>query len=143
MKTVRWLIVLLAIGSSLVGCGPRSTPTPTIEPTSTPTVVELFEAELHDAADSAHIVPRQGLNPASAYEKFCTPQGNVQISYDVQQTDSLVSPYLGTGSLSWAGDNAILAEVELTYAFQDGRWALKDSKTVSPPYCEISGSWSE
>lgn len=72
---------------------------------------------------------------------------SVVTSFDVKQTDSLVSPYLGTISYEVAYTLTIPSKSEAkpasakcreAYAYQDGQWVLKSQELVVIPELDAS-----
>ena len=66
----------------------------------------------------------------------------VECSYDVQKTDSLVSPYIGSVNYTEDMGKGAVAKYKITLAFHDGAWALK---TVRRQFVWDGGSssWRE
>ncbi|MGD0088894.1 MAG: hypothetical protein ABSE73_03145 [Planctomycetota bacterium] len=62
---------------------------------------------------------------------YSLPITTSDISYDVEKTNSLVSPYSGTILLKCSLRNAKCYEYTLTYAYQDGVWVWKASKGIT------------
>jgi hypothetical protein len=62
-------------------------------------------------------------------------------SYDIQKTDSIVSPYLGLVKyrLNWYANEKLFTDIyiEATYAYQDGKWIFKDAARKSDTVPEI------
>ncbi|WP_206044124.1 hypothetical protein [Geitlerinema sp. P-1104] len=56
-------------------------------------------------------------------------------SYDIQQTNSIVSPFLGIAEydIRWYANNEYVTDmvVKAQYAYQDGEWTLKEALRVN------------
>ncbi len=66
----------------------------------------------------------------------------VECTYDVQKTDSLVSPYIGYVNYTEDMGKGAMAKYKITLAFQDGAWVLQ---TVQRQFVWAGGSssWKE
>jgi hypothetical protein len=114
------IAIALLLASLLAGCGSTATPTPP------PTPVELFQQLI------AGLSPSFG--PGLAVGGFCEEIVVKDVSYDVQTTTSLVTPYIGvaTFQMDSAQEHGTAGykyetTLSLTYAFQDGAWVYKDA----------------
>jgi len=114
-------------------------------PTATATLLESFEVLV---AANSHFTfsPAPGSKPF--YVKACAAIQLIDVSYDVETTNSLVSPYLGTVVYTVqdrpgaAGQyTSIITDI---YALQSEGWVLKEthgaSSLVGSGHCILSKS---
>ena len=138
MKRVMMVLVLSAL---LAACA-----APAVEPTATPTATPLESFEALVAANS-HFRFSTPPGNSAFYIQACADSQVIEISYNVETTDSLVSPYLGTivytvqARLTNGQAGYFTFSITEIYAFQSEAWTLKDSQ-FSPHYifghCTIS-----
>lgn len=118
--------VTMGLMLTLSGCKP------------TPDPVELLKA-------MAEKLSTYKTTPAEI-EKTHSSCGFSRVAYDVQKTESLVSPYAGviTGWFSCTGGKPVIdTEFKVTLVFQDEQWVLKDISYGTQFVDNTMHEWSE
>lgn len=129
------LVLLLFMATACGGSSPTATDTDSVsEPVSEqnandPAVVkEKFETRIKE--DLEKITPKlQEEQLQGDYTYHAEAIGTY--SYDIQQTDSIVSPFSGIAEydIRWYANNEHVSDmtVQAQYAYQDGDWVLKEA----------------
>jgi hypothetical protein len=156
MLTVKYLFsrallpLLLLLACLPVSAGP--TPAPRAPAPSAAPDVKALTASLYRAAGDWIGAYRVGyaketithFEQDDTYMRFAA--GKVTVSHDIQRTQSLVTPYLGTVVIEvrtkWTDKTQTEEEArtapyrefylprrDLTYAYQNGKWVYKDEET--------------
>jgi hypothetical protein len=132
------MTMVLVLSLLLAGCA-----APAAEATPLPTATPLERFEILVAANSHFTFSPAPGNNKPPYIKTCADIHLVDVSYDVETTDSLVSPYLGTivytvqRDLTQSGPKTFT--ITDIYALQSEAWTLKDTQ-LAPDFIPLLSS---
>lgn len=142
----RFLLLLPILG--LLACGEPSNQINTpasqdstmsdaaVDPSDTAKVKESFEARIK--SDLEKITPRLQEELTSGDSKYYAKSLGTY-SYDIQQTDSIVTPFSGIAKydVAWFSNGSQSSGstyIQANYSFQDGKWVLSEAyRVISSP----------
>lgn len=119
---------------SLVGCGSKDKTEASIDPAE---IQRQFVFTIEDAINKANPEMQKPVSATtSAGNSTWSMSYKGKYKYDVQKTNSLVSPYSGTVSwdvTQYSDGKPLDLQVTLdaTYAYQEGRWKIKSLVSTS------------
>lgn len=96
------------------------------DPNDPNTAKERFQAKIKE--DIERITPRLKEEITNSGDQY-NAEYSGNYSYDIQKSDSIVSPYLGIADfeIKWFHNGEYVSDMSIkaNYAYQDGQWVLK------------------